>query len=138
MDTKIAIVLWSFLFFGAVILNILLARKGNYKAANYKEYWLKFNSSAEIQDYSEMIKYGREILYNWEITVTDLNVLVAELDKHQVVDLDWKISGKKLLTHEQNGWFSLKKIPFQFKPKRDFKFNKIYYFTPCINFLMIG
>lgn len=90
MDIKIAIALFLFLFSFGVILNFLLAGNRKYKSASYKEYWFKFNRAAEIKDYAEMIKYGREILYNWEITVKDLNLLVTELDKHHVDQLDWQ------------------------------------------------
>lgn len=60
----------------------MLASNRNVKAANYHEYWWQFQRAADDEDYSKMLKYGREILYNWEITLTDLNRLQEEIEKH--------------------------------------------------------
>lgn len=60
----------------------MLASNRNFKSAHSHEYWRQFQRAFDDEDYSKMLMYGREILYNCELTLTDLNRLQEEIEKH--------------------------------------------------------
>lgn len=84
----------------ALILNFWFIKKRKEKGMRYHEFVRKFYKAEKNQNYPDMVKYGRAVLYNYEITNTDLIKIEIIVKKHalnypELAELELEIFQKR-------------------------------------------